>query len=421
MGRNLSGFSVAPARRQAWRLRAAFVFAGHPLKGGTWRGVRLAALALSGILAAWPAARADPGITPDRIVVGQSAAFQGPAAALGIGVREGLLAAFREVNVTGGLDGRTLQLVSYDDGYEPDEAIKNTRKLIEGDRVFALIGEVGTPTSLAVQPIATAAGVPFIGAFTGAGALRDARLRNVINVRASYDQETEAWIHYVLDELHLDRVAILYQDDSFGRAGLSGVIQALDKRGRKLVAEGTYMRNTTAVKTAFLSIRKSRPDAVAMVGAYKPCAEFIRLARRYGLESLFLNISFVGSSALAKELGADGEGVIVSQVVPLPDDRGIPVVARYRDALLASSPDAVPGFVSLEGYLTGRLFIEALKKAGPEITRERVLSAIYDTGTFDLGGLKLTYGPGDNQGLDDVFLTKIGRDGSFHLVDGPTP
>jgi ABC-type branched-subunit amino acid transport system substrate-binding protein len=376
-------------------------------------------LALAAIAAAAGAAVAEPGVTADRVLFGQSAAFQGPAAALGVGVREGILAAFKEANDAGGVNGRSLQLVSYNDGYEPNDAIANTRRLIETDQVFALVGQVGTPTSRAVQPIATAAGVPFVGAFTGAGFLRDARLHNVINIRASYDQETEAWIRYIVDDLGLEKVSILYQDDSFGRAGLSGVIQALDRRGKTLAAEGTYMRNTTAVKTAFLSIRKSQPDAVVMVGAYKPCAEFIRLARRFDLNALFVNISFVGSSALAAELGADGRNVIVSQVVPPPDDRRVGVVARYRKALLAAVPNAVPGFVSLEGYLTGLLVVAALQATGPDVSRDRFLSAIYETGTFDLDGLKLTFGPGDNQGLDDVFLTRIGADGSFSPVGGP--
>ena len=244
---------------------------------------------------------------------------------MGVGVREGILAAFAEANKAGGVHGRRLELVSYDDGYEPTNAIVNTRRLIEDDHVFALIGEVGTPTSRAVQPIATAARVPFIGPFTGAGFLRDPQLHNVINIRASYEQETEAWIRYLVDDLGLGRVAILYQDDSFGRVGLAGVVKALDRRGMALIAEGTYMRNTTAVKTAFLDIRRSQPDAVVMVGAYKPCAKFIKLARQFNLDARFVNISFVGSDALAKELGADGEGAIVSQVVPLPDQREIPI------------------------------------------------------------------------------------------------
>ena len=360
---------------------------------------------------------AEPGVSENKILFGQSAAFQGPASALGIGVREGVLAAFDEANRAGGVHGRRLDLVSYDDGYEPTKAIVNTRRLIEDDQVFALVGEVGTPTSRAVQPIATAADVPFVGAFTGAGFLRDPGLRNVINVRASYDQETEAWIRYLVDDLGLTRVAILYQDDSFGRVGLAGVVKALDRRGLALIAEGTYMRNTSAVKTAFLAIRRSQPEAVVMVGAYKPCAAFIKLARRFEIDARFVNISFVGSDALAKELGEAGEGVIISQVVPLPDEREIPLVKRYREAILASNPDSRPGFVSLEGYLIGRLVVDALRHAGPDISREKFLSTIYEVGEFDFDGLSLVYGAADNQGLDRVFLTAIGADGRFHRVD----
>jgi branched-chain amino acid transport system substrate-binding protein len=363
-------------------------------------------------------AHAEPGVFDDRILFGQSAAFEGPAAALGLGMREGILAAFAEANATGGVNGRRLELVSYDDGYEPEKAIANTKRLIEEDDVFALVGEVGTPTSNAAQPIATEAGVPFIGPFTGAAFLRDPSLGNVINVRGSYDQETEAWIEHLTSDLGVSRIAILYQDDSFGRAGLSGVLKAMDKRGMKLVAEGTYERNTTAVKTALLAIRKEDPEAVVMVGAYKPCAEFIKLARRLKLDAVFVNISFVGSNALAKELGEDGDGVVVTQVVPFPADTSLPLVARYQSALKAVNPDAEIGFGSLEGYMVGRLLVQALEKLeSPAVTREGLLSTIKAVGMFDLDGITLSYGPDDNQGMDQVFLTVIQADGSFKPVD----
>ena len=210
----------------------------------------------------------DIGVSNKRIVFGQSAAFKGPAAALGLGMRDGILAAFHEANETGGIDGRKLELIAYNDGYEPETAIGNTNHLIEEDKVFALIGEVGTPTSKAVQPIATDHNVPFLGPFTGANFLRHPSLHNVVNVRASYDQETEAWIEYLVESLGHSRIAILYQDDSFGRAGLAGVGKALEKRGMQLVAEGTYKRNTTAVKRALLAIRKGRPDAVVRVWSF---------------------------------------------------------------------------------------------------------------------------------------------------------
>ncbi|MDA9981356.1 ABC transporter substrate-binding protein [Gammaproteobacteria bacterium] len=304
--------------------------------------------------------RAESGVQPDRIIFGQSAAFEGPAAELGLGMRRGLPAAFGEVNATGGVNGRILELVSYNDGYEPTKAIENTKTLIQQDQVFALIGEVGTPTSKAVQPIATQAGIPFIVPFTGAEFLRSPYKRNVINVRASYFQETETMVARLVEDLGVTRVAILYQDDSYGRAGPVGVKQALGRRHMMLAAEGTYKRNTTAVKRAVLSIRKGRPEAVIMIGAYKPCAEFIKVARRIGMTTKFLNVSFVGSKALAEELGENGAGVIVTQVVPFPGDQSIPLVARYHQALRALNADAEPGFVSLEGYMVGRLTISVL-------------------------------------------------------------
>ena len=363
------------------------------------------------------AARADPGVFDDRIVFGQSAALKGPAAAIGLGMRDGILAAFHEANAAGGVHGRKLDLISYNDDYEPELAIAKTQRLIGEDKVFALIGEVGTPTSKAVQPITTEQGVPFLGPFTGADFLRDPSLTNVINIRASYRQETEAWIEHLTTDLGLSRIAILYQDDSFGRAGLEGVKKALEKRGLGLVAQGTYMRGTTAVKRALLAIRRGHPQAVVMVGAYKPCAEFIKLARRIKLDAVFMNISFVGSKPLAEELGRDGEGVAVTQVVPLPDDVNIPLVARYQRALKAVNPNAEPGFVSLEGYVLGRLVVEALNHLGNPVTRAGLLSTIRDVGVFDLDGITLSYGPGDNQGMDKVYLTVIQPDGSFKAVD----
>jgi len=363
------------------------------------------------------AAHAEPGVFDDRVLFGQSAAFEGPAAALGLGMREGILASFNEANAIGGVNGRRLELVSYDDGYEPEKAIANTKRLIDENRVFALVGEVGTPTSNAAQPITTEAGVPFIGPFTGAAFLRNPSLGNVINIRGSYDQETEAWIEHLTTDLGLSRVAILYQDDTFGRAGLSGVSKAMEKRGMKLVAEGTFERNTTAVKMALLAIRKAGPEAVVMVGPYKPCAEFIKLAHRLKLDAVFVNISFVGANALARELGEDGKGVVVTQVVPFPGDMSIPLVARYQKALKAANPDAQIGFVSLEGYMVGRLIIEALRKVKGPVTRAGLLSTIKEVGTFDLGGITLSYGADDNQGMDQVFLTVIRADGSFKPVD----
>jgi branched-chain amino acid transport system substrate-binding protein len=259
--------------------------------------------------------------------------------------------------------------------------------------------------------------VPFVGPFTGAEFLRTPYKANVVNVRASYFQETETMVERLTKDLGITRIAILYQDDTFGRAGLEGVKRALAKRSMELAAEGTYERNTTAVKGAILSIKKGNPEAVIMVGAYKPCAEFIKLARQVKLNAVFVNISFVGSDALAKELGHDGAGVVVTQVVPFPRDPSVAVVARYQAALKLAKPDAQPGFVSLEGYMVGRLVVMALERIDGEITRVALLNAIAKTGTFDLGGVKLVYGPDNNRGSSQVFLTIIEADGTFKPVD----
>lgn len=331
-------------------------------------------------------------------------------------MRLGIAAAFEEANANGGVHGRALRLDTMDDGYEPDRSAALVKGIVEGDAHIALIGPVGTPTSSATQPIATAANMPLIGPFTGAGFLRDASHGNIYNVRASYFAETEAWISYLVDQQEMTSIALLYQDDGFGRVGQAGVTAALEKRGMSLAAEGTYTRNTVAVKKALLGIRKAKPDAVVMVGAYKPVAEFIKLSRKMKFDPTFVNISFVGSDALATELGEAGEDVIISQVVPFPWDSAVPVVARYTEALKAVDPAAEPGFVSLEGYIAGRLAIAALEDAGTDLTRESYLSALAGLQTVDLDGLALQFGADDNQGLDDVFLTRITADGAFEPI-----
>jgi branched-chain amino acid transport system substrate-binding protein len=358
---------------------------------------------------------AEDGVTDTKIVFGQVAALTGPAQDLGQGMRQGILAAFAEANRSGGVAGRTLELKSRDDGYEPEKTVDATKASLDEDKVFALIGAVGTPTSKAGQPIATDAKVPFIGPFTGAEFLRNPYNRYVVNVRASYFEETEAWIEHLTKDLGISKIAILYQDDAFGLAGLEGVQRAMAKRNMQLVATGSFKRNTVAVKSALLDIMKAQPEAVVTVAPYKPVAEFVKLAHDVQLKALFVAISFVGSDSLAKELGRDGSGVVVSQVVPSPWDDTLPVIAAYQHALTAVDPAAKPGFVSLEGYLVGRLAVDALKRVKGEPTREALLDAIY-TAPFDMGGITLSYGANKNQGSDQVFFTILQADGTFKPV-----
>lgn len=377
------------------------------------------AIALFAAAAALAPARAAgiPGVGDDRILFGQSAAFSGPAEALGQGMRLGLRAAFEERNRAGGVHGRRLDLVSLDDGYEPERAIGNTRRLIEEERVFALVGAVGTPTSNAAEPIASAAGVPYIGPFTGAEFLRSRSRPMVLNVRASYFQETEEMVERLTSDLGVSRIGILYQDDSYGLAGYKGLTRALKRRKLELAGIGAYRRNTTAVKTAVLDLVHSGPEAVVIIGAYRPVAEFIRWARRLGFDPVFVNISFVGSNALVRELGAAGEGVLVTQVVPFPTDASLPIVDDYQRALAAYSPESEPGFVSLEGYIVGRFVVEVIDRSGRDLTRNGFINAVTLTGVHDLGGFELEFGPIDNQGSDRVFLTEIGADGRYHPVE----
>ena len=315
----------------------------------------------------------------------------------------------------GGIHGRRLELRSMDDAYEPEAAVINTRKLIEGG-VFALIGAVGTPTSRAAVPVAEEEGVPYLAPMTGAEYLRDRMHHLVVNLRASYYQEAEEMVERLTEDLGVERIGILYQDDSFGHAGFHSVRRALSRRGMGFFGMGVFPRNTVAVKTALLDIRAEEPEAVIIIGPYKPAAMFIKWARHLGMNPAFMALSFVGSNALKQELGRAGTGVMVTQVVPLPTGDLMPVSAKYRAALQAYSPAAKPGFVSFEGYLAGRLAAHAAEQCGMRVDRHCLVMELETGGAIDLDGFILNYGSGDNQGSDRVFLTAIGDDGEFMPV-----
>ena len=369
-----------------------------------------------------PTATASPseteaGVSDSRILFGQSAAFSGPAQELGRNMRLGIEAAFAEANDRGGVHGRQLDLFSLDDAYEPEAAIANTVNLIVEEKVFALIGAVGTPTSRSATPVATEAGVPYIAPFTGAEFLRDPDLSNVINMRASYYQETEEMVARLTEDLDIERIAVVYQDDSYGLAGYMGVLIALERRSMTPVATGVYPRNTTAIKTALLELRKGNPEGVIIIGAYQPVAALIAWSRHTGLDPIFMTVSFVGSNALAGELGSRGAGVYVTQVVPFPTDGSLEVVGAYLKALADHAPDTDPGFVSFEGYLAGRLTIAALQACGREPTRACFLQSLRGGEVVDINGFELRYGERDNQGSEKVFLTVLGEDGGYLPVE----
>ena len=354
-------------------------------------------------------------VEAERILFGQSAAFSGPARALGEAMRIGIEAAFHEANQAGGVYGRQLELVSMDDGYEPEAAIENMRALINEHQVFALIGSVGTPTARSSVPVAAAAGVPYIAPFPRAPFLRDGQWQNVINLRASYYQETEAMMAFLASR-GLSRVAVAYQDDSFGRAGFRGAQLAMERRGLKPAATAVYPRNTLAVKTTLLDVIEGNPEAVIIVGAPAPVAAFLNWATKLDLDLVFMTTSFAGGNALTRSLSNESlqsVGLLMTQVVPPLIGEPLPIVEQYRKAMQQVSPDTELGFVSLEGYLAGRMAVVAMQQCGPDPRRDLVLPKLREAGRIDLGGFALEFGQGDFQGSDAVYLTTVSPDGEY--------
>jgi branched-chain amino acid transport system substrate-binding protein len=353
----------------------------------------------------------SPGVGPDRIRLGQSAATSGPAAKLGTQMRAGLKLYFDWVNAQGGIYGRKIELVTLDDGYEADRAAANTKKLIDDEKIFALIGYVGTPTSMAALPIFSAEKVPFFAPFTGAESLRTPLNRYIFHIRASYFDETERIVGYLVAS-GLKNIAVFYQNDSYGKTGLDGVQRAMTKRNMKIAATGTVERNAVDVAAAVKAIGAVKPDAVVMISAYKSCAEFIRQAKKSGIPTQFFNVSFVGSKALADELGDDGVGVVISEVVPYPWVAKIPVVREYQD-LLRKSGSTEFNFSSLEGFIAGKTFVEGLKRAGKNLTRENLVAALESMRNYDTGGFNISFSPTLHNGSSMVELTMLNKGGRF--------
>ena len=357
----------------------------------------------------------EPGVTDDSILLGQSAAFGGPAAALGKSMRDGAMVYFDRINAQGGVHGRKIKLVSLDDGYEPERAIANTRKLIDEEKVFALFGYVGTPTSYAVVPILTEAKIPFFGPFTGAEGLRDPVNRYIFNIRASYFDETERLVDWMVSD-RKSNIAVFYQDDSYGKAGLEGVRRAMERRKLQISATGTVQRNTIDVAGAVKSIGAVKPDAVIMISAYKSCAAFIKEFNKTRQRPIYMNVSFVGSKALAEELGADGHGVIISQVVPFPlYPWG--AALEMRNLLTERSPGVKPTFNDVEGFIAAKGIVDGLQRVGRDLTREKFVTALETMRNVDLGAFPVTFTPKSHSGSQFVELTVIiGGGGSFPFL-----
>ena len=356
-------------------------------------------------------AHAENGVTHDRILLGQAAVFSGPAAQLGIQMRNGIRAYFDYINDKGGIHGRRLELITEDDRYEVSVAPAATRKLIEQHKVFALLGYVGTPTGVVHLPVVTQAKVPLVGMFTGAEALRVPFNRYVFHVRASYYDETEKIVEQVVS-IGGRRISVFYQDDAYGEAGRKGTELALERRKMKIHSSGTVERNTVKVEAAAKAIHASEPDAVVMVSAYTSIAAFVREMQKLGSGATFYNVSFVGSKALADALGKDGVGVAISQVVPFPWGTAVPVVKEYQ-ALAKKAGYTDYNFSALEGFLVAKVMVEGLRRAGRNPTREGLVDALERMNDVDLGGFYVGYSPKNHAGSKFVDLTIIGRNGKF--------
>ena len=352
------------------------------------------------------------GITQDEIRIGSSLALGGHAGYLGSQMLHGAKAYINHINEQGGIHGRKINLIALDDGYDPIRCLYNTQKLILEEKVFSLFCYVGTPTTVRIIPLVNEAKIPLVGMFTGANRLREPINRYLINIRASYYQETKAAVDFFVREKKFTKIAVFYQYDEYGFDGLRGTEIALKPYGLIPVAKGSYVRGTLDVEAGLEQILVSQAQAVVMIGTYDSCARFIQLAHDKNFSPLFHNVSFVGAKELARRLGPIGEGVLVTQVVPPPNpgenEAVLPGVTQYIDLLKKYYPKSRPSFVGLEGYVNARILVEGLKRAGRLITREGFIQAIESIHQFDLGILNpISFGKNDYQGLDRVYFTRI--------------
>ncbi|MBY4949431.1 ABC transporter substrate-binding protein [Cupriavidus respiraculi] len=366
------------------------------------------------IIAPSIARAAETGVSADTILLGQSAALTGPTAVLGKQMHAGARLYFDHINQQGGVFGRRIELKALDDYYEPEAATKNTQALIEQDRVFALFGYVGTPTSQAALPIATQAKVPFFGPFTGAESLRQPHNRYVFHVRAGYNEETAAILRQIRTT-GLKRVAVVYNDDGYGKAGLSGLERALAAEpdsGVQIVARETVIRNTVEIGDAMQGAMKARPDAVVMISAYATAGAFVKEAVRRGYTGQFYNVSFVGTQALARSVGPLGSGVVISQVMPHPGNATLPVVREYLRLLQAAGRQNEFDYASIEGFISAKAFVEGLRRAGKDLTRDRLVTALESMRNVDLGGFIVNFSPDSHVGSKFVEMTVINSRGT---------
>jgi len=365
------------------------------------------AIALSSV--AW----ADSGITDTSITLGMSAPFSGPNGAYGEDMRQAIQSYFEQVNKTGGINGRKLQLVALDDGYETERTVANTRNLINENKVFALLSFYGSSaTTEAMNTVFGPAKVPLVGTISGADTLRqpisaNPNSRYMFHVRASYADETEAIVNQMVS-IGLRSIAVFYQNDGFGKAGLDGVTAALKKHNLSPSAVGTVERNSLNVTAAVQSIAKTNPQAVIMVTLYKPTAAFVRAMKRAGQNPMFMTLSPVGTEQLVEELGNEARGIGISQVVPYPWNDIVPLVRDYQ-RLGAKSRNY--SYYGMEAYITARTMAEGLRRAGRDLTRDKLVTALETLNATDLGGYRINFSPTARHGSRFVELTVIGPGG----------
>ena len=359
-------------------------------------------------LAGFGVARAQ---SEGRIVLGQSAAFSGPAAQLGIQFNQGAKLFFDQLNAAGGVGKRMVEIRTLDDGYEPDRCAENTRKLIADD-VFALFGYVGTPTSLAAVPLFNQAKVPFFAPFTGAESLRQPFNRLIFHVRASYYDETALIVRQLVN-LGVKKIAVFHQNDAYGKAGLDGVNKALAEHKLPLAGAATVERNSVDVAAAVEKLVAAKPDAVVQIAAYGASAAFVRAARKAGFGGTFYNVSFVGTQALADELGKDGAGVVVSQVVPSPYQPSRQITREFLEAIKKGGDKVQPNYSSMEGFLAARIFTEGLRQAAAsgKISRDSFISGMEGLGTQVISGFPVSFGPNDHTASSFVEMSMLTGDG----------
>ena len=350
-----------------------------------------------------------PGVTPETIKIGSCNALTGPASFLGLQMVIGAKAYFSLVNAAGGVNGRKLELETKDDGYEPDRTAQCWDSL-EKAGVFATAFFVGTPTGVKYIPLAEASHTPLVGLFTGAQALIEPVHRSIFNIRASYFDETREQVDGLWDQLGMRKIAVLYQNDPFGAAVLEGVKRALTKHHATPVALGTFERNTLAVEEGIKQVRAADPEAVVLVGPYAPVNAILKQAHAAGWHPRFLTVSFVGTEGLLRIGAQDAEGMIITQVVPPYDRTDLPTVRLYREALEKHMGNTQPSFVSLEGFVDAMVLVEALRNAGTNLTRERLISALESIHGKDIGlgpNLLLRFSPTNHKGLESVYVTVI--------------